>query len=193
MRVSIVTSPGFNEIDSFVTLNALGRMPGWRVELVGHEARPVSMHGVPVEVAGGLDALPASDVVVFGSGTRTRQLVDDPSWLEAIEVDPERQVVAGQCSGALVLARLGLLDDAHAWSTDARTRPHLVAAGVDVVDEPLVVHGNVVTAAGCLSAVSLSAHLLVRFAGEDECVRVLERIAPVGEVDDFVKRAMAAG
>jgi len=41
--------------------------------------------------------------------------------LDRLQLDPTRQLVASQCSGALLVARLGLLGDAPAC-TDASTR-----------------------------------------------------------------------
>ena len=65
------------------------------------------------------------------------------------------------------------------------------AAGVQVVNQAFVAHGNVATAGGCLSAQYLSAWLLTRLKGEDEAREVLHYFAPVGEKESYVTRAMA--
>ena len=59
-----------------------------------------------------------------------------------LRFDPSRQILAAQCSGALVLAKLGHLTGIPAC-TDVTTKPWVVEAGVDVVDRPSHAAGNV--------------------------------------------------
>src|SRR3546814_1959719 len=65
--------------------------------------------------------------------------------LGRIRLDPARQLIVAQCSGTLLLARLGLIGDLPAC-TDLTTRPWVIEAGVEVLDAPFVAHGNVATA-----------------------------------------------
>ena len=100
-----------------------------------------------------------------------------------------RQLVGAQCSGTLILAKLGILGATPAC-TDLITKPWVEAAGVDVLDQPFVANGNVATAGGCFSAQYLSAWLLTRLQGENAAREVLHYFAPVGEKDAYVDRAM---
>jgi len=45
--------------------------------------------------------------VLIGSGIRTRDVVADNAVFAPLPLDPNRQFIAPQCSGTLVLARLG--------------------------------------------------------------------------------------
>jgi transcriptional regulator GlxA family with amidase domain len=103
-------------------------------------------------------------------------------------LDPSRQLIASQCSGALVLAKLGLLNDVPAC-TDLTTKPWVIAAGVDVLNQPFFATGNVATAGGCLASHYLAAWIITRLAGKDAAEGALHYVAPVGEKEEYIERA----
>lgn len=158
MRTAIVTCEGFNEIDSFVALNILNRVKrkGWKAEITCPSQTVRSMNGTRIEAQQPLEFASEADAVLIGSGRFTRQVVEDTALLSRLKLDPQHQLIGSQCSGALVLAKLGLLSTAPAC-TDHSTRPYLEAAGVKVLDQAFCCRGNVATAGGCLSAHYLAA------------------------------------
>jgi transcriptional regulator GlxA family with amidase domain len=105
------------------------------------------------------------------------------------QLDPSRQLLAGQCSGTLVLAKLGLLEDVPAC-TDLTTKPWVVEAGIEVLNQPFFAKGNVATAGGCLASHYLAAWLIARLEGVAAAESALHYVAPVGEKDEYVARAM---
>jgi transcriptional regulator GlxA family with amidase domain len=111
--------------------------------------------------------------------------------LDRIRLDPARQLVGAQCSGTLLLAKLGLIGDLPAC-TDLTTKPWVIEAGVEVLDAPFVAHGNVATAGGCLASQYLAAWVIARLADEAAAEEALHYVAPVGEKALYVERAMAA-
>jgi transcriptional regulator GlxA family with amidase domain len=92
--------------------------------------------------------------IVTFDGFNEIDSIEDRSLMARIKVAPDRHLVASQCSGALVLARLGMLRDIPAC-TDVRTRPDLEAAGVKVIEAPFYARGNIASAGGCLFALPL--------------------------------------
>jgi len=84
-------------------------------------------------------------------GIRTLDVVADPSLLEALPLDPGRQLIGSQCSGALVLAELGLRGRCR-WCTDTTSRPFVEDRGVTVLDSPFHVEGSIATAGGCFAS-----------------------------------------
>lgn len=191
MHIAILTFQGFNELDSFVALGVLNRIkkPGWRVTLCCPEPMVTSMNGVTVHAQSQLDEVAAADAVIVGSGIRTREVVEDAAIMSALRLDPARQLVGAQCSGTLVLARLGLLGAVPAC-TDLTTRPWVQEAGVEVLNQPFFAAGNVATAGGCFSAPYLAAWVIARLEGVEAAHAALHYVAPVGEKDDYVNRAM---
>lgn len=189
MKIGILTFDGFNELDSFVALALLNRVPGWRAELCGPEETLTSMNGVVVSNVQPIEFASECDIVLIGSGVRTRQVVADGAIMARIALDPARQIIGAQCSGALILAKLGLIGDLPAC-TDSSSKPWVVEAGVAVLDAPFVAHGNVATAGGCMAAHYLSAWAMARGAGEAAARDVIDYVAPVGEKAETVARVM---
>jgi transcriptional regulator GlxA family with amidase domain len=193
----VVAYDGFNELDLFANLHILNRLRrvrpgvGFVAELAAATPYVTSMNGVQVTAQQPLDAVAGADAVVIGSGG-TAAAVEDQAFMSGLHLDADRQVVGSQCSGALVLARLGLLDHQPATSDDT-TRPHLEAAGVTVLDQPLVATGNIATAGGCLSSAHLSAWIIGRLLDADAARDTLATVAPVGpDRASFVARIMQA-
>lgn len=188
--VAILTLPGFNELDSFVALHMLNRAEGVTAFLAGPERRAVSMNGVETGVTGSMADAASADAVLVGSGRRTREFAADPAFLAALRFDRTRQLVGSQCSGALLLAKAGLLDGLTVC-TDDKTRPWIEELGFDVVEDSLRVAGNVATAGGCLSAQYLATWTLLRLVGDGATRRALDYVVPVGEADAYAETLIA--
>lgn len=193
MHIAILTFQGFNEIDSLVALGVLNRVkrPGWRVTLCCPEPTVTSMNGVVVHAQSTLAETATADAVLVGSGLQTRDVVADPQTMATLRqaLDPARQLIGAQCSGTLVLAQLGLLGTVPAC-TDLTTKPWVQAAGVAVLDQPFFAAGNVATSGGCLASPYLAAWVIARTEGVEAARSALHYVAPVGEKQAYVERAM---
>ncbi|WP_431824787.1 DJ-1/PfpI family protein [Burkholderia sp. F1] len=191
MHIAILTFDGFNELDSLIAFGILNRVkkPGWRVSIASPTERVRSMNGVALESQASLSDANAADGVIVGSGIRTRDIVADEALMARLQLDPSRQMLGAQCSGTLVLAKLGLLDGVSAC-TDLTTKPWVQEAGVDVLNQPFFASGNVATAGGCLASHYLAAWMIARLDSIDAAQDALRYVAPVGEKDDYVTRAM---
>ncbi len=191
MHISILTFDGFNELDSLIALGILNRVqtPGWRVSLASPTPRVRSMNGVVIEGQVSLSEAGSADAVIVGSGMKTREIVADESIMAQLKLDPSRQLIGAQCSGTLVLAGLGLLDGVPAC-TDLTTKPWIQEAGVEVLNQPFYASGNVATAGGCLASQYLAFWMIVRLQGVEAAQSAIHYVAPVGEKEDYVARAL---
>jgi transcriptional regulator GlxA family with amidase domain len=195
MRIAIVTFDGFNELDSFIALGLLNRLSaqGWKAQITSPTSHVTSMSGVTVQAQQPLEFANDADAVIFGSGIYTRAIAEDHgkkgAALDRLQLDPLRQLIGAQCSGTLLLARLGLLADMPAC-TDLTTKPWVVEAGVRVLDEPFHARGPIATAGGCLASQYLGAWVMVRGAGFKAAAQALHYAAPVGEKDAYVERLL---
>jgi transcriptional regulator GlxA family with amidase domain len=191
MHIAILTFEGFNELDSLIALGILNRVrkPDWRVSIASPTARVRSMNGVVLEAQSTLREACAADAVIVGSGSQTRAVVADAALMAQLQLDPARQLLGAQCSGTLVLSRLGLLDGVPAC-TDLVTKPWVEEAGIDVLDRPFFANGNVATAGGCLASQYLAAWLIARLDGVEAAKSAMQHVAPVGEKETYVERAM---
>ena len=193
MQIAVLTLEGYNELDSFIAAAILNRMraKGWAAYITSPTEEVTSMNGVTVRAQRELDFLPEADAVLIGSGIRTRDHAVDAALLSAIRLDPARQLIGAQCSGTLLLARLGLVGDLPAC-TDLTTKPWVIEAGVNVIDAPFVAHGNVATAGGCLASQYLAAWMIARLGSLQDAEEAIHYVAPVGEKADYVDRALDA-
>ncbi len=196
MRIAILTFDGFNELDSFIALGLLNHLgaQGWKAQITSPTRQVTSMNGVTVQAQQPLAFANEADAVIFGSGIYTRAIAEDlgkvGALLDQLQLDPLRQLIGAQCSGALLLARLGLLADMPAC-TDLTTKPWLVEAGVRVEDAPFHARGPIATAGGCLASQYLAAWMMLLGAGEAAAKQALHNAAPVGEKDAYVERLLA--
>ena len=165
------------------------KKPGWRVTLCCPEPAVTSMNGVTVHAQSALEDAAGADAVIVGSGVRTREVVSTPAMLARLQLDPTRQLIGAQCSGTLVLAKLGLVAGVPAC-TDLTTKPWVQEAGVEVLDQPFFARGNVATAGGCLASPYLAAWVIARTEGVDAAASALHYVAPVGEKAAYVANAM---
>ena len=191
MHIAILTFQGFNELDSLIAFGVLNRIrkPDWRVTICCPETEVTSMNGVTVRAQSMLEEAASADAVIVGSGIRTQQIVADPGLMGRLRLEPDHQLVGSQCSGALILAKLGLLGSVPAC-TDLTTRPWVQEAGVEVLDQPFFARGNIATAGGCLASSYLAAWIIARSVGLDAAAEALHYVAPVGEKEAFVANAL---
>lgn len=147
------------------------------------------MNGVTVRAQSSLEETRYADAVIVGSGMLTRAIVSDPEMIGRLSLDPTRQLIGAQCSGTLILARLGLLGSVPAC-TDLLTKPWALEAGVTVLDQPFYARGNVATAGGCLASAYLAAWVITRSEGLEAAASALHYVAPVGEKKTYVANAL---
>jgi transcriptional regulator GlxA family with amidase domain len=191
MRIAILTFDGFNEIDSFVASYMISRVPraGLKAEITCAGPVVESGRGVRVMAQQPLEFTREADAVLVGSGKLTPQIAEDPALLSRLSLDPRRQLVASQCSGALVLAKLGVLGSLPAC-TDRATAPLVEAAGIRFLERPFLASGNIATAGGCLSSHYLATWVIWKLAGRDVAEEALTYVAPVGEEELWISRAL---
>ena len=193
MQIAVLTFDGFNELDSFIAAAILNRLrdKGWKAHITSPSAEVTSMNGVTVQRQKPLEFANEADAVIIGSGIKTRDHAGDKLLLAQLHLNPERQLIGAQCSGTLLLAKLGLVGDLPAC-TDLTTKPWVVEAGIKVLDTPFVAHGNVATAGGCLASQYLATWMIARKAGINAAEQALHYVAPVGQKKEYVERAISA-
>ena len=195
MHIAILTFDGFNELDSLIAYGMLSRIsllgdPKWKVSIASPTVKVTSMNGLSINAHIDLKQANDADAVVIGSGMKTREVASNASILDQLKLNPSRQLIAAQCSGTFLLARLGLLGRMPAC-TDTTSKPWVQAAGVNILNQAFYSSGNLATAGGCLSAQYISAWLIARLKSTQHAQEVLHYFAPVGEKEEYVARAMA--
>jgi transcriptional regulator GlxA family with amidase domain len=182
--IAIVAFDRFTDVDVFLPWDLFNRVrlkdKNAKVIIVGTAAFHTSVAGLKLETHAEVEACNQADVVFFSSGPGTRQLIKDSAYLAKFKLNPEKQIICSMCSGALVLAALGLLNGITA-TTYPTAVEELRSFGVVVEEKSLVIHGNIVTAAGCLAAIELVGHVIAQTFGQNISEEVLASVQPVGK------------
>lgn len=188
--IGLVVFDGFTDIDLFLHWDLLNRpvtmfpdmVPGdWSVRILGTSPMHVSAAGLETKTHGRIKEARNCDAVIHVSGPMTRTLMNDRTYLETLALEPTRQLVGSQCSGALILAASGLLGGREA-TTYPTAVGHLQALGAVPVEKPFVLHdkANLATAAGCLAGVDLSRWILTRLIDADGAERCIGSASAIG-------------
>src|SRR5579884_458024 len=176
--IDIVLFDGVDELDAVGPLRVLRGAAAAGADLA---ARLVT-RTEPLEVTGqhGLalraDAVyePGADILLVpGGGWVARAAAgawaeaERGDWLPLIRAAADAGVLlAGVCTGAMLLARAGVIGDRPA-TTHQDAKADLEAAGVKVLDERVVDAGGLVTSGGVTSGIDLALHLVDRLAGRE--------------------------
>lgn len=181
-KIAIVIFDKFTDVDLFLMWDLLNRVrvPGWKVEILGEKSAHVSATGIEIKTSGGIEEANDADACLFVSGQGTRDRIADENWLAKFNLNPEKQFIGSICSGSLILAKLGLLENKSA-TTYPTSKTLLESFGVEVVEKPFVANGNVATAGGCLALQYLCGWVIENLADAEWKSLVLKSVQPVGE------------
>ena len=186
----IVVFDGFDDLDAIAPLEILvaAGFPARVVRPAAHPSTVRSAHGLVLEVTGVLGKAPGLVVVPGGGwldrGAGVRDQCEGALPASVAALHDAGTVIASVCTGAMLLARAGLLTGRPAV-TNRQALDDLVAAGADVRGAARVVDdGSVVTAGGPAAGIDLAIRLVARFAGEDAGRAAAARLEhePVGPV-----------
>ena len=86
--------------------------------------------------------------------------------------------------------QVGPVGDAVPVCTDLITKPWVVEAGVEVLNQPFFAKGNVATAGGCLASHYLATWVLAKLLSVEAAKDALSYVVPVGEKDEYIERAL---
>ena len=194
MNIAILTFDGFNELDSLIAFGMLSRISllgdkDWKVSIASPTERVTSMNGLVIDAHIDLVTASHADVVIIGSGMKTREVAQNATILSQIQLDPQKQLIAAQCSGTFILGKLGLLNNIPAC-TDSTSKPWVQESGIQIRNQAFFAQNNIATAGGCLASQYISAWVISKLKGLDTARDVLHYFAPVGEKDEYVNRAI---
>jgi len=92
-------------------------------------------------------------------------------FLEFIrEFNSKNKIIATICTGALLLGKSGILKNRNATtykSISGHRQNQLKSFGINIVDEPIVVDGNIITSNGPKTALETAFHLLEMLTSKD--------------------------
>ena len=114
-----------------------------------------------------MTTFPHPEVIVVPGGLGNRELLSDEAllgWLR--EAHEHSRWTTSVCTGALLLAAAGILEDLDA-STHWAARDQLAALGARPVAERVVERGKIITAAGVSAGIDMALLLAARLGGDE--------------------------
>ncbi|ALG14877.1 DJ-1/PfpI family protein [Kibdelosporangium phytohabitans] len=168
--IGILLYDRFSILDPTGPAEILSRLPGATVTMIAERRGPVRTDTGDVALLAdrSIDEVHRLDVLVVpgGSGKAISQVFERPRVLDWVKRIHERtQWTTSVCTGAFILARIGLLTGLRAttyWSS----KPYLEEYGVEYVAERYVRAGKIITAAGVSAGQDMALYLAALMAGE---------------------------
>jgi len=185
VKAVIVAFDQFTDVDLFLPWDLLNRVrlrdKDFSVRIVGPSTTHRSVCGLELPMHADLEECNCADLVYFSSGPGTREFVKNDELLKRFRLDPNDQIICSMCSGALILAALGILEGISA-TTYPTAVEELRSFGIEVeTAKHLVTHGNIGTAAGCLAAVDLMGWAIEKMYDPKVRQDVIASVLPVGQ------------
>jgi transcriptional regulator GlxA family with amidase domain len=189
MRFGIFIYDGVEPIDlaTFGVLSMARRIaPQIEICTVAPTAGIVSLsNGLEVIAQYGIDDAPACDIVIVTGGPGWEDQARAPATLAYIRHVHASGRIASVCTGAMILAASGVLDDGGATTKRSVVPPevsplarmHAMYPRIDVKEAPIVDTGAVVTGGGVSLCIDTTLHLLQDMLGEQvasETARIIE-------------------
>ena len=154
--------------------------PAFRVVTVAERAGPVlARGGLSVNPYKRLADCPQPDVLLIPGGQGTRKEMHNPALIDWIkQASLKAELILSVCTGALLLAKAGLLDGLEATTHHGaidllrQTAPNtIVPAARRFVD-----NGRVVCSAGIAAGIDMSLHVVSRLLGREVAVKTARQM-----------------
>jgi transcriptional regulator GlxA family with amidase domain len=189
VQFGIFIYDGVEPIDlaTFGVLSMARRIaPEIAIHTIAPRAGPVALaNGLKVTADFGIDDAPACDLVIITGGPGWTAQAKAPATLDYIRRVHASRRIASVCTGGMILAASGVLDDGPATTkrevVPPETSPLEVMRAsyprIDVREAMLVDTGAVVTGGGVTLCIDTTLHLLASMLGPhvaDETARIME-------------------
>lgn len=186
MKAQIVIFNGFDELDAIGPFEVMkyaasvGADLSVELSVVGDTAEITGAHGLVMRPHSRLAGEARPDLLVVPGGNwnnpaatqGVRAEVQDGSIPALIaSLHDAGTLIAGVCTGAMLIAASGRIADRHAVTNHAALGA-LASVGAEVVDARVVDDGNIITSGGVTSGLDLALWLLERFFGPQIARRV---------------------
>ena len=168
MQIAYLLYDRFTALDITGPHDVFNSVPGNESIFVAEQAGPVRNESDTLSLVAdaSLEEVTRPDIVVVPGGFGNRLLLDhEPlhDWIRSVH--ETTTWTTSVCTGSLLLAAAGLLDDVPA-TTHWLARDLLAELGAQPVPDRVVQHGKIVTAAGVSSGIDMALRLVQQMNGD---------------------------
>ncbi len=139
------------------------------------------------------ESAPKPDILVIPGGFGTRPLLNRPVVLEWLrQQSRQAQYTVSVCTGALLLAKAGLLDGLQITTHHLRLDllRELAPAATVHADRRFLDNGNILTSAGISAGIDVSLHLVARLYGKETAEKTATHMEYCWSNDGGVKTTL---
>jgi transcriptional regulator GlxA family with amidase domain len=139
------------------------------------------------------ESAPKPDIIVIPGGFGTRPLLNRPVVLEWVrQQSRQAQYTVSVCTGALLLAKAGLLDGLQVTTHHLRLDllRELAPTATVHADRRFLDNGNILTSAGISAGIDVSLHLVARLCGKETAEKTAAHMEYAWSNDGGVKATL---
>ncbi len=168
MTIAFFIFDNFTALDVIGPYEILSKIPDSEVCFVGLEAKNYTDgKELTIKANYSLDEIPNPDILLIPGGQGIDSLLNDTRVLNWIgNAHKTSKWTTSVCSGALLLASSGILDNKTA-TTHWNRKEQLRQYGVNVVDERYHKDGKIITSAGVSAGIDMALYLLSLVTNEN--------------------------
>jgi len=169
MEIAIPLFEKFTALDAVGPYQVLAGLPGAQVRFLGPQAGPILADNemLTLVTEGRWEDSAKPDVLVVPGGMGTRELLEDERMLDWVRsVHETSRYTTSVCTGSLVLAAAGLLEDTDA-TCHWMAMDTLASLGAKPTSQRVVERGKVITSAGVSSGIDMALRLAELLAGSE--------------------------
>ncbi len=167
MKIVILLFDNFTALDVVGPYEVLNKLPNSQIYLVGHEKKEYKdAYGLKIYADYSLEEIEQADILLIPGGFGIDNLLPNKEILDWIQkIDSTTKWTTSVCSGSLLLAEAGLLDNKDC-TTHWRRKEQLSKYNVMIKNERYVQDGKIITSAGVSAGIDMALYLVSKIAGD---------------------------
>jgi cyclohexyl-isocyanide hydratase len=186
LEIGFLVFPKLQQLDLTGPYEVFAALPGTRVHLIWKTLAPViASSGLSVVPTVTMQDCPRLDVICVCGGAGIDPLLEDEETLAFLRaVSAGARYITSVCTGSLVLAAAGLLDNKHA-ATHWTVRDLLGQLGAKPQAARVVRDGRILTGGGVTAGIDFALTLVAELAGttEAQAIQLALEYAPAPPFD----------
>jgi len=167
-RIVILLFDGYAALDVIGPYEVLSRLPGAKIYFTGYEKKGYKdTYGLELKADYSIDEISEVNILLIPGGFGIDDLLGNKEVVDWVrKIDRTTSWTVAVCSGSLMLAEAGILDNKNC-TTHWRRKEQLKKYKVHIKDDRFVQDGKIITSAGVSAGIDMALYLVSKVAGDD--------------------------
>ena len=166
-KIVILLFDNYTALDVIGPYEVLSKIPNTKIYFTGKEKKEYKdQHGLVLKSEYSIDEISEADVLLIPGGFGIDALLKDKAIIDwVLEIDKTTKWTTSVCSGSILLAEAGLLNNKNC-TTHWRRKDQLKKYDVVVKNERYVHDGKIITSAGVSAGIDMVLYLTSKIAND---------------------------